>query len=170
MRFTASVEYVRIIMNYAPQFGLDPDKIYQKAGFDSSILTQPAARIPDDQFHSIWEALKEYNSDPDLGLHIGEKVSFFPGHILFMLMLNASTLKKALEKLCQYFNLLTDFTSPCLSVGESFAEIAIRLYTTEYETTRHANEAILSAYASVLHLISGMRIQFEGVYFVHPPA
>ncbi|MBU0991983.1 MAG: AraC family transcriptional regulator [Proteobacteria bacterium] len=167
MEFTASVEYVRLIMNYAPLSGFDSFRIYQKAGFDPSILEKAGARIPADQFNAIWEALEEINPDKNLGLHLGEKIFIFPGHILFLLMLNAPTIKDAIDKFCRYFNLLANFTSPCFSTEKSLAEMTIHFHSNEFSPTRHANEGILSAYASVLHRISEKKIHFDGVYFTH---
>jgi len=167
MGLTASVEYLSLAMNYVLQLGLNPDRIYQKAGFDASILKKPGARIPLDQFKAVWDALEEDCLDPDLGLHAGETVSNFPGHIVFLLMLNAPTIKDAIEKFCGYFNLLADFVSPYFSTSKSVAAISIRFHQTEFTPTRNVHEGILAAYASVLKRISENRVQFDGVYFVH---
>lgn len=166
-RFTASAEYLRFIMNYAPQLGIDPERIYKKTGFDSSVLKKSGARIPVEQFSEVWNALEEENLNPDLGLHIGESIFNFPGHILFLIMLNAPTMNEAIEKFCGHFNLLADFTSPYFSTDNNFATISIRFHTTEFPSTRHVHEGLLAAYASVLNRISENRIQFEGAYFVH---
>jgi AraC-like DNA-binding protein len=167
MGLSASVEYLNLAMNYALQLGLDPDQIYRKAGFDASILKTPGARIPVDQFSAVWDAFEEVNPDADLGLHLGETTFNFPGHILFLLMLNAPTIKDAMDKFCGYFNLLTDFTSPCFSIHDGFAILSIRFHATEFQPSRHANECILAAYASVLNRISENRVRFESIYFVH---
>ena len=147
---------------------IDPDRIYKKAGFDASILKTPGARIPLDQFKAIWDKLEEEFPDPDLGLHVGETVLHFPGHILFLLMLNAPTLRDAIEKFCSYFNLMADFATPDFQIGSDFAAISIQFHQKEFPLTRNLNEGILSAYASVLSRISENKIRFKGVYFMHP--
>lgn len=167
MGLTVSVEYLRFVMNYASKSGAEPDRIYQIAGFDASIMTKPGARIPLDQFKTVWDTLEDELQDPDLGLHVGETVFYFPGHILFLLMLNSPTMRGAMEKFCGYFDLMADFTSPHFSTDNNLAAIAIQFQPFEFSPTRNVNEGILSAYASVLNRISEKRILFDGVYFVH---
>jgi AraC-like DNA-binding protein len=167
MGFTASSEYLRLIKNFSPRFQLDPGLLYKKAGFEASTLEKSGARIPAEQFHALWDALEEINPDQDLGLHVGEKIFIFTGHILFLLMLNAPTIKDAIDKFCRYFNLLNDFTSPHFSIRNNLAEMSIRLNSPELTPNRHISEGILTSYASVLHRISENKIRFEGVYFTH---
>jgi len=168
MGYTVSVEYLRLVMNYASQIGVDPGRIYKNSGFDVAILEKSGARIPLAQFKTIWDTLEENFPDPDLGLHAGETLVNFPGHILFLLMLNAPTLKEALEKFCAYYNLLADFALPEFQIIKNVAVITLRFYQLEFPVTRNVSEGILSAYASVLNRISENKIQFDGVYFAHP--
>ena len=59
MGLTTSVEYIRLIMNYAELAGLNPDQVYHVAGFDPSVLDKAETRIAVDQFITIWDALEE---------------------------------------------------------------------------------------------------------------
>jgi len=153
-----------------PQLGLDPERIYKQAGFDPSILEKPGTRIFLEEFMTIWIAVETLNTDPDLGLHIGEKAIMFPGHILFMLMLNAPSIHDAIDKFSRYYNLMTDFSTPCLTKGKRSSSMTIQYNigsSGDVEISRHSNEGILSAYASVLRRISENKVEFDGVYFTH---
>ncbi len=165
---SASVEYVNFIMNHAPQFGIDANEVYGEAGFDPAVLGTNGARIPFHQFVRLWKILEDKNADPDLGLHLGEKAFAFPGHILFILMLNAPTIKDAIEKFCRYFNLLNDITTPLFSFNSNLATLSIHFHTNDFKPSRQIFEGILAAYTSVLHRVSEKTIKFDGVYFVHP--
>ena len=168
MGLTTSGEYVRLIMNHAEMIGLNPEQVYQAVGFDPSILEKTGIRISVDQFIAIWDALEENSSDPDLGLHLGEKIFLFPGHIIFLLVMNAPTIQDAIEILCRYFNLLTDIISPFFRTKKNTAEILNQVHTTDYAASRHANEGLLAAYAAILARISQNKIRFDGAYFSHP--
>lgn len=165
---TVSVEYVNYIMNLAVRFGVEPEKVFVNSGFDPAVLESTGTRIPFEQFNALWKALEESNSDDDLGLHLGEKAFAFPGHIVFLLMLNAPTIKDAIEKFCRYFNLMNDINSPCFSIKGDLVSLSIHFHTTEDNRTRHIYEGILAVYASILHQISENRIPFVGICFVHP--
>lgn len=167
MEFSASVGYLRMIMHYVHESGLNPEQIYLEVGFDPSIFKKPEARIPVDQFIAILNAIIKNSNDPNLGLHMGEYVSKFQLNILQMLMLNAPTIGDAIDKLIQYFNLLTNFITPLLSKTKDHASLTFQYNSNEYELTRHSNEGVLSAYAAALGRISEDRIKFDSVYFTH---
>lgn len=167
MAITASAEFIKYLMNLAQQTGVDPEEVYAEVGFDSTALDIPGARFPYDQFDMIWNAAEEKSLDPYIGLHMGEKVFNFPGHILFMLIQNASDIKSAIEKGCQYFNLLNDIITPAFSMNQNTASITIRLHTSDFKTSRHIFEGLLAAYSSLLYRLSENKIQFQKVSFVH---
>lgn len=167
-KFTASADYLRLVRHCAPDFRFDPDFLCKKVGLDIFELEKTGARIPGDQFQDAWNILEATHPDCDIGLYMGERTFSFAGHILFLILLNSPTIRVAIDKFCQYFNLLNDFTSPCLKVGHLLAEISIRLHSPELKPSRHISEAILTSYASALNRISENKIQFEGVFFSHP--
>lgn len=166
---SASVEYVNFVMSLVSQYGIDHGQVYTETGFDSVNLESTGARIPSSQFVKLWKTVEDKNFDPDLGLHLGEKAFAFPGHILFVLMLNASTIKDAIEKFCRYFNLLNDITTPVFSNHGHLATLSIRFHRGDFQPSRHIFEGILAAYTSVLQRISEKNIRFCGVHFVHSP-
>lgn len=167
MGYTASVEYLSIAMNYAQNLGLDITKIYKKAGFDTSILKKPCARISIKQLSDIWDSLEDEHPDPDLGLHLGETIFNFPCHILFLVMLNAPTVKDVIEKFCGYFNLLTDGFSPSITIDKNSALLSVRFNETELEPSRQVSEGVLATFNSVLNRVSENKIQLKGAYFIH---
>lgn len=168
MGLTTSVEFIRLIMSYASSSGIDSDKIYAKAGFDISSLEDTSARVSFFKFGALWLALKEESSDSDFGLHLGEKILTFPGHILFLILFNAPTLEDVLKKLCRYFNLLTDIHSPYLTKNRDLTELLLRYNVNGATLDRQSNETNLAGYTSVLRRMSDDKIRFEGVHFVHP--
>ena len=164
---TISVELVNFIMNLTSQFGADTQAICAEAGINSAILEVTSGRLPYDQFIKIWNVLEHKSTDKELGLHLGENGFSFPGHILSVLILNAPTIKDAIEKFCQYFNLLNDINTPVFSIDGNLASLSIRFHTKEFKSSRHIFESLLAAYASVLRRISNNEIHFDSVCFIH---
>lgn len=167
MIFTTSVEYIRMGIRYAQECGFDYDWLIKESDFDASILNEPGARISFFEFSRLWGVLEKNTKDPDFGLHMGEKMFEFPGHILFLLILNAPTLKNAIDILCRYFNLLTDIHSPKLLIVNQSAQIILRYHVKGLLLLRHSNEGILAGLASVIQRISGGQIKFDSVQFTH---
>lgn len=166
-KLAATADYLKLTMSYADYLGIDSIEVFRKAGLDSRLMEDPDACISAHVFNTIWNTMEGISTDRNLGLHIGELVSNFPGHILFLLMLNAPTIRDAIEKFCQYFNLMTDFLAPAFSVDKDTAVISAQFHVGDIPVTRHTNESILSAFASILHRISESRIRFDGIYFSH---
>jgi AraC-like DNA-binding protein len=166
-RLTISVEYIYFIMSFATQLGFDTDLIFKQAGFDASILEETGARVPIGQLSALWEVLEENNTDLNFGLHIGGNTISFTENIVFLLMLNSPTIKVSIEKLSQYFNLVSDFTSPGLFVDNNRAELWLHFNTDDFKPSRHINEGLLAVYVSLLNRISDNRMQYESVFFDH---
>ncbi|MEW6185413.1 MAG: AraC family transcriptional regulator [Thermodesulfobacteriota bacterium] len=167
IEFTAAADYLRLVRHCAPEFRFDLDSISKRAGLDLFKLEQSGARIPGDQFQAAWNLLEAAHPDGAIGIYMGERTFSFAGHLLILILLNSPTIKAAIDNFCTYFYLLNDFTSPCLKVGRSLAELSIRLNAPELKPSRHISEAILTSYASVLNRISENTIPFEGVFFSH---
>lgn len=168
MKFSVSVEYIRVFMYYAPKLGLNSDEIYRRVGLDPLVLDKPGAKISVYEFNKLMAVLEEVSPDDNIGLHIGEIVCSYPVNIWIALLLNGPTVGIALNKLCQDYSLLVGFASPYISIDNELVSMALRYYTTEFNPTRHTNEALLAAFASALRFISNHQIQLEGVYFAHP--
>lgn len=169
MELTAAVSFLELTMSLSASMGIDPDIISRKSGPAASVLKQPESRISSSQFDVIWNDMEALSEDENFGLHLGEKVSDFPGHLIFLLMLSAPTVKVALEKLCTYSNLLTDFLIPVFVNQKKLAGLAVRFYEPAIPATRHVHESLLSAYAAILRRITGNKITFETVCFSHWP-
>ncbi len=164
---TTSVEYVNFIMSLAKQLEIDTEEICTEVGFDCSALDYTGERLPYEKFIKIWNALEDKSSDENLGLHLGEKAFSFPGHILFILILNSPTIKEAIEKFCQYFNLLNEIHTPIFLMENDVASLSIHFHTDNFRSSRHIYESLLAVYACVLGRVSNDQIVLDAVYFSH---
>jgi hypothetical protein len=75
---SVSIEYIIFIMNHMSGLGIDPGGVYSTAGFNSSILKTPGARVPFDQFNTLWNALEDKSIDENLGFASWGKSNQFP--------------------------------------------------------------------------------------------
>jgi hypothetical protein len=68
---SVSTDLVRLLLNYATDNHLHPLAILEKLDLPSAVLTEPDARIPASQFHTLWNTLVSESRDPNFGLHFG---------------------------------------------------------------------------------------------------
>lgn len=168
MAFTTSADYIRFGLNYITDYGLDFDLICGRTGIDTTVFTETGARISFFEIIELWEMVERRSMDQNFGLHVGEKMADFSGHILFLLLSNAATLQDAVALLCKYWSLLTDIHSPRLRFNDKHAELSIYYHAKGPSMYRHKNEAVLVLYASILQRLIEEKISFDQICFSHP--
>lgn len=148
--------------------GLDLDHICRKAGIDTAAFKETGVRVSFFQIVELWDLIEKNSMDDNFGLHVGEKMVSFSGHVLFLLLSNAPTLKDAVDMFCRYWSLLTDIHVPHFRVNKKQAELSIYYNTKGLSIFRHSNEAVLAIYALILQRLFGKRLAFDQVCFSHP--
>lgn len=172
---SSSVYLIKALLIFASEHGIDTDAMLREIGIDISLLDDEEARIPLGAFNSVWERTSNTLDDPLLGLHFGEAFAVHAeGHFLFTIMKNSETLRKAIESLIRYHNLITDIVRPMLSVEKGRAVILLENNISDAAVTGHISDAVLGLLATVLRRITGNEIRFEKIEIAHrekgPPA
>ncbi len=163
-----SVDLARIMLKYASSSDPESRRALIAAGIDASILNEPGARIPVHQFEAMWASIPPADNDPLIGLHFGEAFGgLMEGHFLYALMMNRSTIGKALETFFRYHNLMSDMLQPKLITKGKTARIIMSGYLPHLPLRRHLAEASASMIASLLRKLSEDRVSFSGVSFRH---
>ena len=96
----ASIINLRI--SVAEQYGADRVRILEKTGISSELISKPTNRIPVPQAVAVWQAIIDETGNHDIGLESGLRVKFPTLGVLGYVMMNSSSVEKALEKLCVF--------------------------------------------------------------------
>lgn len=130
------------------KLGLDVAYIFSK--LDKFVpVTSPEFRNNGEIHKFLWDIAEESSSDKLIGLHIGENMPVLRGHVVEYIFISSSSLREALQKVIDYFPLISDLIIAELQVKER-AEIIIQFKL----PIRHFLEFSLSQVVSFLKYIT----------------
>ena len=166
---SASVDLVRVLIRYAAALGLDLDGVWQVVGFDPERLETSEARIPIAQFNALWQEVASRAGDPDFGLHLAEASANLPGSsLLLSVMMNCPTVGDAMEKLCRYHGLSTDFVRLQLREEGDYACYAWEPISSDIPLQRYYSEVVLCGLVLMLRRLAEDEMRFVEIRFRHP--
>ena len=108
MKSSLSVSSFNMILYAAQQKGADIELLCQKIGLKRSTLQNLDGFLPITKVQELWKEAIIITGDEHLPLHVGEMVNTISVGILAYVMMHCPTLGKALEKLCQYQDIVCD--------------------------------------------------------------
>lgn len=119
--------------------GHDPKLVFDRAGIDSTQLTDPNARYSVSKMQKLWNEACSITNDPCFGLYVGKRWQPTTFHALGFAWLASSSLLDALERLYRYAHIVS-----------SSLEVKLELRGEAYVLTVGAqNRVTVSAPASI---------------------
>jgi AraC-like DNA-binding protein len=165
MQNTLSVSSFNLILHAAQQKGADVELLCQKVGIRPSILQNPDGFMPIAMVQELWKEAINATNDEFLPLHIGEMVNTVSVGILAYVMMHCPTLGKALEKLCQYQDIICDASKTNMFIQNDNVYLTISEPCDDISTVRYAFESTLSIYYSAIYGMLGQSISLQSVHF-----
>ncbi|QJW88596.1 AraC family transcriptional regulator [Spirosoma taeanense] len=165
---TLSIASVNLILFAARQRGADPDALARSVGLDPARLGDPDGRIPIRQVQDLWRELVTVTGDPNIALKLGEMINPVAVGVLAYVMMHCPTLGKALDKLCEYQDIVCEGIQ---TVGRRDGnEFILLLYVTSpdiiYPT--YALNSELAIYQSAFRALTGRAITANEISFGYP--
>ena len=97
MALKDSVMFIRLAYAGMQKLGVDADEVLKRCSLDSNQLADPHFRTPHTAQPYFWRVLEEVSGDPNIGLHLGEKVPPYRGHVIEYLFLSSPTFGEGLK-------------------------------------------------------------------------
>lgn len=163
-----SAIYIHLVAKILASKELNLIEICDEAGFDIALLENPNQRFSCETINPLLNKAVEKSADPDFGLHLGEHILEFAGHILFTIMHHSPNLQTALDNFCRYYNLLSDFVTPVVDLQGSQVILTSNNLTRGITHYRHALEAFICRYYCTFNWLIEGRLELDEVHFVHP--
>jgi AraC-like DNA-binding protein len=88
--------------------GLDVSAIYARFGWDARNLPLQELRTPHRLQAMFWQTLESVTGDPEIGLHLCEKMPPFRGQVLEYLMFSSPTFGDGAQRAMKYLRLVSD--------------------------------------------------------------
>ena len=116
---------LRMVYDALKVLNLDTQLIFERSQIDPNWLKEPSIRTPHTGQLTFWQVVSEVSGDPHIGLHIGENMPVYRGHILEYLFYSHSTFGDALNSAMNYHRLLSDATQTTLIIGEEESQLIV---------------------------------------------
>jgi hypothetical protein len=149
---TISIALPAVLVRFIGKKGFDPIPLLQSAGIDPSALTNPETRLTADQFETLWTGAVEMANEPDFGFAFADELAgAWRGHsLIFNMMMNSSTVGKALERLVRYHDIVSDAVRPNMDIGSEGVRIFWEYFGTTAKMPRQFGEALMALYMKML--------------------
>lgn len=168
-----SIHLLRILIKFMAKSGIDLQHCLEAEKIDPLVLKDAKARISSHQFYKIWQTAVCSKDDPNIGLRFGREIGdhYFKKSMLFSMMSGAGTVKKALELFCRYHDLSEDVILPKIKTEKDLTFLSWEPASPDVHFPRQISEAMLCAYARILHNISDGALNPLEIRFHHgqPP-
>ncbi len=168
MSKTLSVSSFNLILFTAQQKGADYDLLCQKLGLESSVLQNPDGRLPIPQVQKLWKEAVEMTGDEHLALHLGESINTIGVGILAYVMMHCPTFGKALEKLCQYQDIVCDGSKTTMTIKDDLVYLELTQISDEILYPHFAFESELSIYYAAAKNMIGAFLPLKSIHFNYP--
>ncbi len=172
---TASTVLTHLIFKtIAKATGISFVDICKIAQINPSIFKDRDARIPVSakMFETAWEKVGNGIKDQNFGLNLWKEIgqNNYGGNILLNVMLNCPTVGEAIEKLCQYHDIMVDVIQPKLKLHDNFAYLYFKwgISKPDIKISKHISEATLYALIIMLRAITDNNLIITEVRFEHP--
>lgn len=160
-----SVATVNLILYTAQQKGASYEMLCQQAQLDTQLLKDPDARIPTSQVQLLWRVAIQLTGDKHLPLHLGECINPHAVGVVVYMMMHCATLGRALEKLCEYQELVCEGVLTSLKTKNNLCYLNLQVIDTSLVHPQYALESELSVYTHTLSTIIGKTLLVKEVHF-----
>lgn len=132
--------------------GEQPGKVLKKVGFPTHLLLDPDAWVPRELFLTLVNALSSTTGDPHCGIHVGEMESFVQFDAFGTAILNAPTLRTAINVACRRITLIQTGTEIRLSEYRRTARLSYSLLGRTGENPAQYFQGVLVFFQNILAL------------------
>lgn len=138
------------------------EQVFAKAGLSPQDIDN-SKRTPTSAQHGFWQALIDITQDEHIGLHLGESLPLYRGHVIEYLFTSSSTFGQGLERALAYQRLVSDGLR--VKLVKTDAECYLvndHLNKGDLLTLRHFTECLLVAVIRFFRFIT--EGQFQPLY------
>lgn len=140
---TDSAILLRLAYTGIRRLDLPVDKILTRAGVTISQL-EANTRTPLHAQQAFWEALQTISEDEQIGLHLGEKLPLYRGHVMEYLFTSSSNFGAGLERALAYQRLVSDALHVTLVKKDG------QCYLSNFQTTPHKDAITIKHFTECL--------------------
>lgn len=150
------------------ELNLDIQRVFQRCGIRAEHLEGRHVRTPHEAQGLFWQVLEDESGDPDIGLHIAEKMPLYKGQVLQYLFLSSQTFGDGLQRALNYQRLLSDASLATFHQEGDEASVRITSASDKVRNLRHLAESMLVGLMRFFRYVTDDQFVPVSVHFAHP--
>lgn len=132
-------------LQIAERMGGSRDLILSNAGVSAGEISDPAGSVSIEMERRLWKAMKEVTSREDIGLQCGLHFPVQSMGMIGYVMMNASSIKKAMEHFCRFQRMVGDSMGMRLEEKHNYTICHIDLWSSWHEELRYTTDVFIAA-------------------------
>jgi len=159
---------VNLVLFAARQRGADPAALCRAAGIDPAHLRDPDGRVPIGHVQVVWREAVQATGDPALSLRMGELINPVSVGVLAYVMMHCPTLGQALDKLCQYQDLVCEGVRTTGRMEGTRYHLSLEITSPDIVFVDHVVNSEFSIYQSAIRALTGLPFAADEIHFPYP--
>lgn len=157
LKQTAIVRLVQRFLERSERLGIGRSEMMQAVGLTEYDIRDPDARVPVLKLLDLWRFLIANDSDPALGIRLGQTADIRGLGLVGYALMHSNTLRQALDRLVRYCHILSEAVQ--FHLVENGTEAAVVIEKDErFEALRYPVDARLALVLSMSREITGRPI------------
>ena len=115
---------IRLAYQGMENMGINAADVLNRIGMSYQQIQQKDLRTPHSAQKLFWDAISDVSQDPDIGLHLGEKLPVFRGQVIEYLFLSSPNFGEGLKRALNYQRLISDAVHATLHVEGDVAYLS----------------------------------------------
>ncbi len=161
---TDSVMLIRLAYAGMQELGIDADEVLRRCALDTEQLADTHFRTSHAAQPHFWQVLEDISGDPNIGLHLAEKVPPYRGHVIEYLFLSSPNFGEGLNRALNYQRLLSDVIQAKVQEDDKGFYLHNIFKSTEL---RHLNEALAGGLITFFKFVTDGAFKPKLLTFVH---
>lgn len=162
-----SVGMIPPILSFLVRRGYDSESFCRFASFDTRILQEAEARIPEEEFDRLLVAAAAFTNDSCFGLHLGQSIELSNLGILGYVLLNCNTIGEALAAYRTYNIILCSGIDMEPETNHRETVITFKVRDSARQASRQALEGMISSLYTILLKLSCRNITLGKLQLAH---
>jgi AraC-like DNA-binding protein len=157
---------LRLIYEAMKRQGIDTNAIFSRLGVDEDYVYTDQLRTPHSAQLYFWQVVEDVSGDPDIGLHLGQRLPAYKGQVLEYLFLSSPTFGEGLRRAQNYQRLLSDAANTGFFIEGDNACMVLDTASDEIQRLKHFNECFVQGLITFFRSVTDdtfrpSRIEFE---------
>lgn len=165
---TTSSSWATAIVQALELEGLNGTDLFADLGLDYSLLSDPDARIPQDQMTRLWQRAVSLTGNPAIGLGMGKVIRPAHFNVVGFSLLSSKTLKDSLARLVRYQRIIGEASDMTLVQTPDSYVLELQIHGDSLPAPTQSHDAALAYLLAFFRWMTGERITPQRVGFAYP--